>query len=141
MSNHIGFPHPGLFFECVFILDYFRKNKFKLIDEDEKNQLLVKQIKKGPLPKFNNHQKQLEKLKGWHIIYSNQCPWVARFIKELDPKIKSKLKLKIREIKTPSQAQKAPSIYSVFNLIHDGKILADRYISETRFKNIIKKES
>lgn len=34
----------------------------------------------------------------------------------------------------------APSIYATFNLINNGKLLADHYISLTRFNNIIKKE-
>lgn len=120
--------------------DIFLKNGFKIVEEDNKHQLLVKQFKKGPLPKFKDYEKQLKKYKGWHMVYSNQCPWVARFIDELDKKTIAKLKLKITELKTPKQAQNAPSIYSVFNLICDGKILADRYISKTRFNNILKKE-
>ncbi|MFH1946061.1 MAG: hypothetical protein ABIJ35_02505 [Acidobacteriota bacterium] len=39
-----------------------------------------------------------------------------------------------------SDAQKGPSLYGVFNLIYDGILLADRYISTTRFQNIINKE-
>jgi hypothetical protein len=120
--------------------DLFLKNGFKVTHEDGKHQLLIKQNKKGALPKFNDYKKQLEKYTGWQIIYSKQCPWVARFMNDLDKKIIDKLKIKITEIKTPKQAQNAPSIYSVFNLIHDGKILADRYISNTRLNNILKKE-
>ena len=51
-----------------------------------------------------------------------------------------KLRLKKVELKTAAQAQQAPSLYGVFSLVHNGKLLADRYISVTRFKNIIKKE-
>ena len=119
--------------------DIFLKNGFKLIQEDGKQQLLVKQFKKGRLPKFKDYKKKLSKYKGWNIVYSNQCPWVARFIDELDKKTISKLKLKITELKTAKQAQEAPSIYSVFTLIKDGGILADHYISNTRLNNIIKK--
>ncbi|MDH5707239.1 MAG: GNAT family N-acetyltransferase [Candidatus Aminicenantes bacterium] len=121
--------------------DIFLKNGFKIIEEDGKQQLLVKQIKKGTLPKFKDYKKQLGKYKGWHIVYSHQCPWVARFIHELDKKTINKLKIKLTELKTAKQAQDAPSMYSVFNLIHDGKLLADHYISSTRFNNIVKKES
>lgn len=118
--------------------DVFLKNGFKIVEEDGKHQLLVKQLKKGNLPKFKDYKKQLKKYKGWHIVYSNQCPWAARFISELDKKIVNKLKIKVTELKTPKQAQNAPSIYSVFSLIHNGEILADHYISNTRFNNIIK---
>ena len=105
------------------------------MQEDGKEQLLSKQLKKGPLPRFKDYKSQLKKYKGLQILYSKQCPWVARFVKELKNK-----KIKVTEIKTPKQAQASPSIYSVFNLIKDGKILADRYISNTRFSNIMKKE-
>ena len=33
---------------------------------------------------------------------------------------KEKLKLTIKELKTPAEAQNAPSLYSVFNLIYNG---------------------
>jgi hypothetical protein len=119
--------------------DIFLKNGFKVIAEDGKQQLLINQFKKSNLPKFKDYKKELDKYKGWHIVYSNQCPWVARFISGLDKKIVHQLKLKMTELKTAKQAQDAPSIYSVFTLIKDGKILADHYISSTRFNNIIKK--
>jgi hypothetical protein len=51
-----------------------------------------------------------------------------------------KLEPDIIEIKTAKQAQKAPSLYGIFNLIYNGKLLSDRYISTTRFLNIINKE-
>ena len=38
------------------------------------------------------------------------------------------------------EAKNAPSGYGVFNLLHDGKLLEDHYLSATRFKNILKKE-
>ena len=121
--------------------DVFLKNGFKVVAEEGASQLLVKQDKKGPLPKFKNYKQQLKKYQGWHIVYSKQCPWVARFVNELDKKIIKKLKLKITELRTAKQAQSAPSIYGVFNLIRDGELLANHYISQTRFNNIVKKYS
>jgi len=65
---------------------------------------------------------------------------VARFIEEVKPIIeKQNLKITFHEITSAKEAQKSPSIYSVFNLIKYGKLMADRYISTTRFLNIIKK--
>jgi hypothetical protein len=121
--------------------EIFIKNGFKIIESEGKQQLLIKQNKKAPLPKFKDYKKQLKKLKGWHIIYSNQCPWVSRFLNELDKKIVKKLDIKITELKTAKQAQNSPSIYGTLNIVHDGKILADHYISNTRLNNIIKKET
>jgi hypothetical protein len=59
---------------------------------------------------------------------------------ELDSTVVDRLKLTVTRLKTPKEAQNGPSVYSVFNLIHDGNILADRYVSKTRFNNIVKKE-
>jgi ribosomal protein S18 acetylase RimI-like enzyme len=121
--------------------DIFRNQGFEVVDEEGDYQLLVKQLHKGDLPVFKNTKEQQKKYMGWHILYSNQCPWVSRFIHELDPAMIDPLSLTITELKTPEQAQNAPSIYAAFNLIHDGKLLADHYISATRFFNIIKKET
>jgi len=75
------------------------------------------------------------------MLYSLQCPWVARSIVELKVIAeKNGLKVNIKEIKDAHEAQHGPSIYSAFNLINDGKLLAEHYISSRRFLNIIKKE-
>ena len=102
---------------------------------------LQEQFGKSPLPSINNWQEELAGYKGLSIVYSRQCPWVARFIEEVKPIIdEKKLDISITELTTPEQAQHAPSLYSVFNLIYNGRLLADRYISATRFRNIIEKE-
>jgi hypothetical protein len=121
--------------------EIFFKNGYNVISESGKEQLMVKQFKKGPLPVINNREHELMKFKGLTIVYSRQCPWVARFIEEVKPILeKENLNPRIIELKTPEQAQKAPSLYGVFNLIYNSKLLADRYISTTRFMNIVKKE-
>ena len=120
--------------------DIFIKNGFTEIAQQGKDMLLSKTYKKkAQQVSFKDHEKQLKKLNGFHILYSKQCPWVARFIQEIDESIIEKYNIKIKEFTTAKQAQNAPSIYSIFNLIYDGKILADRYISNTRFNNILKK--
>jgi hypothetical protein len=119
----------------------FLKNGYLKIAESGKEQLMMKQFEKGSQPSLNDWQGELEKHQDLTIIYSKQCPWVARFLEEVKPFLeKEKLKPKIIEIKTPAEAQKAPSLYSVFNLIFERRLLADRYISTTRFMNIVRKE-
>jgi L-amino acid N-acyltransferase YncA len=121
---------------------FFLKNGFRSVAQAKPSfELMVKTLKKGPLPKFRDSEKQLGKYKGLNIIYSNQCPWVARFINEIGEIVKKKkLKLKIIELKNAKEAQNAPSIYATFNLVYNGKLLVDHYISNTRFLNIINKE-
>lgn len=121
--------------------EIFLKNEYNNVSESGKDQLMAKQFKEGPLPSINNMERELEKYKKLTIIYSKQCPWVARFIEEVKPILeKKKLEPATIELKTANQAQKAPSLYSVFNLIYNGKLLADRFISTTRFLNIVNKE-
>ncbi len=123
--------------------DIFLKNGFKSIASAKPSfELMVKTLKDGgPLPKLMDYEKQLSKYEGLNIIYSNQCPWVARSIKDMVETAKSKdLKLKVTELKSAKEAQDAPSVYATFNLVYNGKLLADHYISDTRFLNIINKE-
>jgi hypothetical protein len=119
--------------------DIFIKLGYRVAAESGSEQLLVKQFKAGPLPSFNEQREGLGKHRELAIVYSRQCPWVARFVKEVEP-ILEKLALapRIVELKTPAQAQSAPAVYGVFNLLYHGRILADRYISTTRFLNILK---
>ena len=120
----------------------FLKNGFNSVAKAKPSyELMIKTIKSGSLPKFRDWEKQLSQYKGLNIIYANQCPWVARSIKELSEIAKKKgLKLKIVELENARQAQDAPSIYTAFNLIYNGKLLVDHYISSRRFLNIIEKE-
>ena len=121
--------------------EIFIKNGYSIVSESGKDQLIAKQFKKGPLPSINDWENKLKQYKGLTFIYSKQCPWVARFIEEVKPVLKEKhLNPRIIHLNNAAEAQRAPSLYSVFNLIHDGTLLTDRYISTTRFLNIIKKE-
>ena len=122
--------------------DLFLKNGFRSAASAKPSfELMVKMFNKFPEPKFKICDSQLSKYKGLNIIYSNQCPWVARSIKELQEIAKKQdLELNIIELKTAEHAQNAPSIYAVFNLVYNGKLLADHYISSRRFMNIIKSE-
>jgi len=119
----------------------FVKNGYAVAAESGKDQLVVKPFTSGPPPRFNDWEAELARHQGWCMIYSRQCPWVARFTEEIRPVIQEhNLKVRIAELETPAQAQKAPSLYGVFNLVRDGRLLADRYISRTRFQNILGKE-
>jgi len=120
----------------------FEKNGFTSTDKVFPHyELMVKQLKPGSPPVFNDWRGELKKLHGLHIIYSRQCPWVARFVSETGQTLTNAgLPLTITELQTPEQAQSAPSPYAVFNLVYNGRILADHYISETRFLNILRKE-
>lgn len=119
--------------------DVFMKNEFSIVEKSDPYSLLVKKCDNAKNPHFYDWKKQLDQLQGLHIIYSNQCPWVARFISEMKDNL-LKQDITITELKTAKEAQHAPSIYSTFTFIYNGKILASHYISKRRFENIMKKE-
>ena len=51
------------------------------------------------------------------------------------------IELQLIEMKNASEArQRMVSPYGVFNLVSDGRLLADHPISATRFRNILEKE-
>ena len=50
------------------------------------------------------------------------------------------LKLNVTVMKTAKDAQNAPSYYGVYNLLWNGRLLADHYVSKGRFKNILKND-
>lgn len=117
----------------------FAKNGFESVDFIKPFDLMVLQLNEAEVPKFRNTSEICAQLSGLNIIYSKQCPWVIRFIDESRELIE-RTGANITELKTAKEAQSGPSIYATFCIIHDGKILADHYISTTRFKNIISKE-
>lgn len=122
--------------------ELFAKLGFKVVDSVKPSyDLMVKVLKKGPLPKFRDCSKSLKRYQGWNIVYSNQCPWVSRGINGMIKTAKENgLKLKVFEIRNAQKAQAAPSVYATFNLIYNGRLLADHYISHHRFRNIVKQE-
>ena len=120
----------------------FIKNGFEMVAAAGRFELLVRQLKEGALPEFNDWEKELGADEGWSLVYAKQCPMIVKSVDILSETAKAAgLTLKIRELKTAREAQNAPSGYGVFGLIHDGRLLADHYISKARFLNILKKES
>jgi N-acetylglutamate synthase-like GNAT family acetyltransferase len=125
--------------------DIFLKKGFEVADKAPPDfELLVKRFnKENPIPKFkNNREKVLEKYnKGLTIFWSDQCPYIAKSIREIRDIIKDKYKIKAKiiEIKSADHAQEAPSPYAIFSLIYDGKLHAFHPISSRRFTNILDK--
>ena len=119
----------------------FEKYGFVEAEKKGRFELLYKSFGNMNTPRFLDWTQEQHHYTGWNLIYANQCPWQAKSIHELSESAKANgIDLKIRELKTPKEAQKAPSGFGVFSLINDGELLADHYISKTRFENILKKE-
>ena len=125
--------------------DLFIKKGFEIVDRQAPDfELLAKKFAKdAPSPRLKNNKKSVLKRysKGLTILWSDQCPYIAKSIREMKETIAQRygIKARIIEIKNAEQAQNAPSPYAIFSLIYDGKLLAFHPISNTRFKNIMDK--
>lgn len=120
----------------------FEKKGFVQIAEKDRFQLLSKTWNSNSKkPQFHNWTNQRKKYKGWHLVYADQCPWNEKSVAAiLNVAMDHGVNLKVTKLTTVKQAKKAPSGFGVFNLLHDGKLLDDHYLSATRFRSILKKE-
>jgi hypothetical protein len=120
----------------------FESNGFIVSGKLDRFELMVKAFdKKAELPQLVDWTRELAKYKGWHIVYADQCPWHEKSVTDiLHSAHDHGIDLTVRKITSPREAQKAPSGFGTFSLIRDGRLLADHYISRTRFENILKKE-
>jgi len=61
----------------------FLKNGFQITATDKPYDLVVRKLREdAPDPMFNDWRSRLSAYQGLHILWSGQCPWVARFVKE-----------------------------------------------------------
>lgn len=120
----------------------FEKNSFQKTDTLDRFELLVKKFdQNSPDPKLIDWRKRQSKYQGWNLIYSDQCPWHQKSVTDLKQSALEKgIDLKVTKLNSAQEAQQAPSGFGVFSLLNDGKLLADHYISRTRFENILKHE-
>ena len=120
----------------------FEKNGFVQIETKDRFELLAKTWKdSADKPKLLDWHSQQKKYKGWNLSYSDQCPWNEKSVEALlNVAMDFGIDLKVKKITTIKEAKSAPSGFGVFNLLRDGRLLEDHYLSHTRFRNIVKKE-
>ena len=119
----------------------FVKNGFQLTEKRGRMELMVKLFNSTTPPVLLPWDQNSDRYSGWHLLYANQCPWHKKVVDVLTVVAKEAgIKLQVTVIETPEDAQQAPSGFGVFSLVKDGKLLEDHYISETRFRNILRKE-
>ncbi|TYA74193.1 GNAT family N-acetyltransferase [Seonamhaeicola marinus] len=120
----------------------FENNGFRHIETKDRFDLLSKTWGvDAKTPKFYDWSKQQKKYQGWHLLYADQCPWNEKSVAAiLNVAMDYGIHITVTKISSVKEAKAAPSGFGVFNLLRDGKLLEDHYISATRFKNILKKE-
>ncbi|MEP2934861.1 MAG: GNAT family N-acetyltransferase [Gilvibacter sp.] len=120
----------------------FERNGFEQIEAKDRFQLLSKTWNSNAKkPQFHNWTNEQKKYKGWHLLYADQCPWNEKSVAAiLNVAMDYGVDLKVTKLDSVKKAKQAPSGFGVFNLLHDGRLLDDHYLSATRFRNILKKE-
>jgi hypothetical protein len=121
--------------------EVFLKNGFEQIAESDRFQLIVHRLGEGPEPRFREIGTKWSKHRGLHIVYSAQCPYLPKSVNDVSAMAgEHGLEVKVTVLKSAREAQNAPSYYGVFNLLWNGRLLSDHYVSKGRFKNILSKE-
>ena len=117
----------------------FLKHGFEIVDTAPPDyQLLVRKFRKSaPDPKFRGDwEKRLRAYgDGLTIICSGQCPHSVKFANDIAAAAEEVFHLapRIVELKTYRDAQRAPTPYAVFAVIHNGRLLADHPLNKSKF--------
>ena len=120
----------------------YEKNGFSEVESHDRFVLVMKKWSDhAPDPKLRDWESNLDIYEGWHLLYSDQCPWHDKAVKVLQKTAQEfNIELNVHKLTKPVEAQYSPSGFGVFSLVRDGRLLEDHYISETRFRNILKVE-
>ena len=119
----------------------FLKNGFRQVGEVDRFQLVIHRLRSGREPRFREISGNLLKYRGLHLVYCAQCPMLPKSVNDLSEMAANHgLKLNVTVLKSAREAQNAPSYYGVFNLVWNGRLLSDHYVSKGRFKNLLNRE-
>jgi L-amino acid N-acyltransferase YncA len=123
--------------------DLFIKAGFVSVESIPPYELLVKKLKKAaPDPRFIVDRERVLKRykKGLTILAADQCPMVSKWVKEIaEASGALGLKTKVVRVRSAKQSKELPTPYGTFSIVYDGKLIAERPVSATRFKNIMSK--
>lgn len=120
----------------------FERNGFVVVAEADRFQLVAHRLAEGPLPFFRDISENLEGYQSLHVVYSAQCPMVPKSVNDLSVMaMENGLELKVSVLTSAAEARNAPSYYGTFNLIWNGRLLSDHYVSRGRFKGLLKEDS
>ena len=123
--------------------ELFVKNGFKVIEKCAPDfELIAKKYNKDAQdPAFNEYAGNVPKRfsKGLYILRSGQCPYTLKNVREMAETAAEEFGLapEIVELETYKDAQKNPSPFGTFSIIHDGEVISHHPISRRRFANIL----
>jgi len=125
--------------------ELFLENGFEVADKAPPDfELLVKRFTSAPSPGFTGdwEGKLSQYSSGLIIIRSDQCPYVAKSVKEITETARNEygIEPQIIELENCREARNTPSVFGVFSMVYNGRLLAEHPISNRRFMNIMDKE-
>ncbi len=119
----------------------FLRNGFEVVATEDRFDLVVHRLREGPAPSFLDLSDTRSGYRGLHVVYAPQCPMLPKSVNDLrEMAADHGLELKVTVLQSAAEAQRAPSYYGVFNLIWNGRLLSDHYVSKGRFRNLLKRE-
>jgi hypothetical protein len=125
--------------------DLFIKAGFVSVDRIPPYELLVKKLQKtAPDPRFIVQRQRLLKRyeKGLTILAADQCPYVSKSVERIaEASRRLGLEPKVVRVGSAKESRELPTPYGVFSILYDGKLIAARPISATRFMSMMRRNS
>ncbi|MCX5646314.1 MAG: GNAT family N-acetyltransferase [Phycisphaerae bacterium] len=119
----------------------FLKAGFVSVENRPPYELLVKKFKKAaPDPRFIVDRERVLKRykKGLTILAADQCPMVAKCVKDIAEAARALgLEPKVVRVRSAKASRELPTPYGVFSIVYDGRLIVERPVSGTRFRNIM----
>ncbi len=125
--------------------DLFIKHGFEVVDRAPPDfRLLVKRFRtNAPRPRFTGNWEQALAPygQGLTILRAGQCPYSVKNVAQICATARQTYGLEPRlvNLKNCQEAQNSPCPFGTFCIIHNGSVVADHPISNTRFINIMNK--
>ncbi len=120
----------------------FLKAGFVCVDRIPPYELLVRKLHKAaPDPRFVVDRRRLVKMypQGLTILAADQCPMIPKWVDEIAQASRALgLEPNVVRVESAQASRELPTPYGVFCILHDGKLIAERPISATRFRNIMR---
>ncbi len=127
--------------------EIFLKYGFETVDAAAPDfELLAKRLRgRAPAPRFKGDwEKKLRRYgTGLAIIRADQCPYSVKNVAEIVETAKRAhgLEPRVVHLRSCQEAQDSPCPFGTFCILHDGEVVADHPISNTRFTNIMNKRT
>jgi L-amino acid N-acyltransferase YncA len=125
--------------------DLFIKAGFVSTESIPPYELLVKKLKRGaPDPRFIVDRERVLKRhpKGLTILAADQCTYVSKSVERIAEASRTLgLEPRVVRVVSAKASRELPTPYGVFSILYDGKLIAERPISATRFMSIMRRNA